>query len=503
MTARGFNSSFSSRLLTLTDGRMANVPSLRLTAYNVIPVSFEDVEQIEVVLGPSSALYGPNAHSGVLNIVTSSPLRSTGTSINIQGGLLNQADTDLLKKLTFRTAHKFGNIGFKLSGVALAGQDWTHYNQDEFEGHDPAFIGRANLKHDRLDRGGRLASESDNNPRFTQEMLGHVEGSDESWVGYYWGDYISEIGGEDGSPVITQAMVDEASSDPFNRYTLDNGMVLWFVTEDRIGKIYADGIDNDGDGAIDEQIDIGIDDEEEAWVDGVDNDGDGLIDESDELGSAWLDRFGSSTDVSNLEPNTTIYSNPDSTWSVLDEYHKFGFGNYTYDSDGNIVFDTNNNGIYADDWGSNGLDDDLDWGPYKDDLGNAYDIPYEPFTDLNGNGIYDSDVGEGYADFFGTLVLLDFGLDGIPALDANDDGDYDDDGDIPPDYGEGNGVWDGETFENLNGNTEIIDGESVPIWDVFDNNDLDGDGKPSIGENGVDEFDEKDFYELWRAYQQI
>ena len=32
MTARGFNSSFSSRLLTLTDGRMANVPSLRLTA---------------------------------------------------------------------------------------------------------------------------------------------------------------------------------------------------------------------------------------------------------------------------------------------------------------------------------------------------------------------------------------------------------------------------------------------------------------------------------------
>ncbi len=96
MTARGFNSSFSSRLLTLTDGRMANVPSLRLTAYNVIPVSFEDVEQIEVVLGPASALYGPNAHSGVLNIVTSSPIRNTGTSINIQGGLLSQTDTDLL-----------------------------------------------------------------------------------------------------------------------------------------------------------------------------------------------------------------------------------------------------------------------------------------------------------------------------------------------------------------------------------------------------------------------
>ena len=101
MTARGFNSSFSSRLLTLMDGRMANVPSLRLTAYNVIPVSFEDIEQIEVVLGPASALYGPNAHSGVLNIVTSSPLRTQGTSVNIQGGLLNQTDTDLLKKISW------------------------------------------------------------------------------------------------------------------------------------------------------------------------------------------------------------------------------------------------------------------------------------------------------------------------------------------------------------------------------------------------------------------
>ena len=100
-----------------------------------------------------------------------------------------------------------------------------------------------------------------------------------------------------------------------------------------------------------------------------------------------------------------------------------------------------------------------------------------------------------YADIFGTLVLLDFGLDGIPALDANEDGDYDDDGDIPPDADgtEGNGVWDGETFENLNNSTIIVDGESVETWDQFEDNDLDGNGAPSPGEAGVDEFDEQDF----------
>ena len=245
--------------------------------------------------------------------------------------------------LTFRTAHKFGDIGIKLSGVALSGQDWTHYNNDEFEGHDPAFIGRPNLKHDRLDKGGQLAPSSDNNPIFSAEMIGHVPESDESWIGYYWGDYISESGGEEGSPVITQTMIDEASEDIFNRFTLPNGMTLWYVTQDKLGKIYADGIDNNGDGAIDEQIDIGIDDEEEAWVDGIDNDGDGIIDERDELASSWLDRFNSKTDLQYLDSTTTIFSNPDSTWSIIDPYHKFGFGDYTYDSNGNLVFDTNDN----------------------------------------------------------------------------------------------------------------------------------------------------------------
>jgi hypothetical protein len=133
-----------------------------------------------------------------------------------------------------------------------------------------------------------------------------------------------------------------------------------------------------------------------------------------------------------------------------------------------LIFDTNGNGVYDDDWGTNGLDDDNDWGPYKDDLGNAFDVPFEPFVDLNGNGVYDDDVRENYADIFGTLVLLDFGLDGVPAVDNNGDGDYDDDGDIAPDADgtEGNGIWDGETFENLNNNTIIVDGESVEVWDI-------------------------------------
>jgi len=371
MTARGFNSSFSSRLLSLTDGRMANVPSLRLTAYNVIPVSFEDVEQIEIVLGPSSALYGPNAHSGVLNIITSSPLRSTGTTINIQGGLLNQADTDPLQKYTFRTAHKFGNVGIKASGVVLRGQDWRHFNEGEWEGHDAAFVGRISNLHDGIDNGGK-APES-GSPIFTDLMLHVWENSDPSFVGSAYKDGIrNEIGiAEIGSPVITQAMIDEAANDPiFHRYYVPGtDIILWNVTEDVLGFYYADGIDNDFNGAIDDGIDAGIDDVTEHWYDGIDNDGDCVgdtngdgvicswgdegVDEEDETGSRWLKRFGDYAGEWN-QPNG-------------------GFGEYKYDKNGHIVFDTNKDGIFDGD------------GDFKINYGNLPNME----KDANNDGIND------------------------------------------------------------------------------------------------------------------
>ena len=94
ISIRGFNSSFSSRLLTLTDGRVANIPALRVINYSAIPQSTEDVENIEVVLGPSTALYGANAHSGVISITSKSPALSEGLILNLSG---SNDDRDILK----------------------------------------------------------------------------------------------------------------------------------------------------------------------------------------------------------------------------------------------------------------------------------------------------------------------------------------------------------------------------------------------------------------------
>lgn len=56
VVARGFNNIFSGSLLVLTDNRWASVPSLRVNTYSLIPTTDEDIERIELVLGPGSAL---------------------------------------------------------------------------------------------------------------------------------------------------------------------------------------------------------------------------------------------------------------------------------------------------------------------------------------------------------------------------------------------------------------------------------------------------------------
>ncbi|MCX6170121.1 MAG: hypothetical protein NTX65_12315 [Ignavibacteriales bacterium] len=80
-------------------------------------------------------------------------------------------------------------------------------------------------------------------------------------IGLPFKDEIDNDGdGEDGSPKITQAMIDQATHDaPYYRYRVNDKIVLYNVVQSTLGNKYADGIDNNNDGAIDEGIDEGID----------------------------------------------------------------------------------------------------------------------------------------------------------------------------------------------------------------------------------------------------
>ena len=71
-------------------------------------------------------------------------------------------------------------------------------------------------------------------------------------------------------------IADAAQDAPYYRYRVPGTrIVLYDVRPDDLGRPYADGVDNDGDGAVDEGIDEGIDEMiDERRDDGIDNDGD-------------------------------------------------------------------------------------------------------------------------------------------------------------------------------------------------------------------------------------
>jgi iron complex outermembrane receptor protein len=73
--------------LVMVDGRPVFNYAMGGILWESLPVSLGELNRIEVVRGPSSALYGPNAVNGVINLITkdtdsSSPL----VSANVQGG---------------------------------------------------------------------------------------------------------------------------------------------------------------------------------------------------------------------------------------------------------------------------------------------------------------------------------------------------------------------------------------------------------------------------------
>ena len=63
----------SNKVLVLINGRSVYVDLLGATFWATLPIGVEDIERIEVVRGPGSALYGADAFNGVINIITKAP----------------------------------------------------------------------------------------------------------------------------------------------------------------------------------------------------------------------------------------------------------------------------------------------------------------------------------------------------------------------------------------------------------------------------------------------
>ena len=83
---RGYNETSNPRLLVLLNGQQVYLDDFGRTQWDTLPVEMSEIRQIEIVKGPNTALFGFNAVSGVINIITYDPMRESVNSVTASGG---------------------------------------------------------------------------------------------------------------------------------------------------------------------------------------------------------------------------------------------------------------------------------------------------------------------------------------------------------------------------------------------------------------------------------
>ncbi len=122
INARGFTSPFTGNMLVLVDYRLTTLPGIGGNLGAILGTSKEDISRIEVIVGPNSALYGANAGSGVVNIITKQPKGDAGHSFTLAGGNHN------MYRAGFRSSELINKyIGYKISGNIYHARDFESY----------------------------------------------------------------------------------------------------------------------------------------------------------------------------------------------------------------------------------------------------------------------------------------------------------------------------------------------------------------------------------------
>ena len=83
ITSRGATSTLSTSQLALVDGRSVYLDFFGMVMWDLVPANPNDIRQIEVIRGPASAVWGANAMTGVINVITKSAARAGGTGRHV------------------------------------------------------------------------------------------------------------------------------------------------------------------------------------------------------------------------------------------------------------------------------------------------------------------------------------------------------------------------------------------------------------------------------------
>lgn len=127
---RGFNGTTNIRMNQLVDGVDNAPPGLNFAAGNIFGLNPLDIESLELLVGASSALYGPGGMNGTLLMTSKNPFEYSGLSASLQTGMMHvNAGYSNTPKPMMDFNFWYGQPlnkkwAFKISGGYLEAEDW-------------------------------------------------------------------------------------------------------------------------------------------------------------------------------------------------------------------------------------------------------------------------------------------------------------------------------------------------------------------------------------------
>ncbi len=118
---RGFNTTAPVRVVQFVDGMDNQAPGLNFPVGNLVGANPLDLESVEIITGPASSLYGPNAFQGVVNMISKNPYDYQGLSAEIKTGTRNLLEGNVRYAEAFGKDQKFA-VKFTASFMQM--KDW-------------------------------------------------------------------------------------------------------------------------------------------------------------------------------------------------------------------------------------------------------------------------------------------------------------------------------------------------------------------------------------------
>jgi outer membrane receptor protein involved in Fe transport len=130
ISTRGFNGSGNLRFNQLVDGMDNQAPGLNFSVGNIIGLTELDVDNVELLQGASSALYGSGGMNGTLLMNSKSPWKYEGLSFQVKQGFMHfndpaQDNATPYYDWSLRYAKKISEkFAFRISGQFVKADDW-------------------------------------------------------------------------------------------------------------------------------------------------------------------------------------------------------------------------------------------------------------------------------------------------------------------------------------------------------------------------------------------